>query len=111
MARILCIGADAELLRTRCAVLVQHGYEAVCSLFIEAEETLRSTPFDLIVVSAFLSDGEKARILAIVDGKTPTIMLEGLTLATDLLKRVESQLARNDGRWNRRFDDCGCERR
>jgi hypothetical protein len=94
MTRILCIGADESLLRTRCAVLAQNGYDAVCSLFSGAEGIILGTKrFDLIVVSAFLSDQEKAEVLAIVAGKTPTIVLEGLTLATELLTLVEGRLA------------------
>jgi hypothetical protein len=93
MARIFCIGADESLLRTRCAVLAREGHETVCSLFSDAEGILRSERFDLIIVSAFLSDQEKAEVLAIVDGKTPTTVLEGLTMAPELLALVESRLA------------------
>jgi hypothetical protein len=42
MTRILCIGADEGLLRTRYAVLAQVGYIAMCGLFSEAERILRS---------------------------------------------------------------------
>jgi hypothetical protein len=100
MARILCIGADESLLRTRCAVLAQNGYDAVCSLFPGAGGILRSERFDLIVASAFLSDQEKAEVLAIVDDKTPTIMLQGLTMAPELLNLVESRLAQSSIREN-----------
>jgi DNA-binding response OmpR family regulator len=95
MARILCIGADDSLLRTRCAVLAQNGHEAVCSLFPEAEAILGSERFDLIVISACLRDREKAEVLAIIDGKTPTIMLEGLTMAPELLTLVDRWLAQS----------------
>jgi hypothetical protein len=74
---------------------LQNGYGAMCSLFLGAEEILRSEHFDLIVVSAFLRDQEKAEVLAIVDGKTPTIMLEGLTMAPELLTLVKSQLTQS----------------
>lgn len=79
------------MLRTRCDVLAQEGHEAVYSLFLDAEGILSSERFDLVVVSALLSDEEKAEILLIVDGKTPTIMLEGLTMARDLLTLVTGQ--------------------
>jgi hypothetical protein len=95
MARILCIGADESLLRTRCAVLAHEGYDAVCTLFSDAEGILRSKRFDLIVVSAFLSDQEKAGVLAIIDGQTPTIVLEGVMLAPELLTLVKSRLVRS----------------
>jgi hypothetical protein len=95
MSRILCIGVDESLLRTRCAVLARIGHEALCTLFADAEGILRSERFDLIVVSAFLNAEEKAELIAIVDGKTPTIVLEGLTMAPELLTLVESRLAQS----------------
>jgi hypothetical protein len=92
MTRILCIGADESLLRARCAVLARNRHKAVCGMFSDAEGILRSERFDLIVVSAFLSAQEKAEVLAIIDGKTPTIMLEGLTLAIELMTLVDRWL-------------------
>jgi hypothetical protein len=80
--------------------LAQNGYDAVSSLFLEAEGILGSERFDLIVVSAFLSDQEKAEVLAIDDGMTPTIMLQGLTMAAELLTLVESRLPQSSIREN-----------
>jgi hypothetical protein len=90
--RLLCVGKDIDLLRTRCAVLHQSGYFAESATVQEAEILLRTEEFDLIVVSAFLDEGEKDRILAAA-GKTHTLVLRGLVLAPELLVEVERRLA------------------
>jgi len=90
--RVLCVGKDLDLLRTRCAVLNQSGYDAQSATVPEAELLLLTEEFDLIIVSAFLDDSEKDRILSAA-GKTPTLMLRGLTLAPKLLVEVERMLA------------------
>jgi hypothetical protein len=72
----------------------------LCAVYSQTPRGLRAERFDLIVVSAFLSDQEKAEVLAIDDGKTPTIMLEGLTMASKLLTLVESRLAQSSIREN-----------
>ncbi len=53
-ARILCIGKDSGLLRSRCAVLTHAGYHAEAVMFAEAESLLRTAEFDLIILSAIL---------------------------------------------------------
>jgi DNA-binding response OmpR family regulator len=92
--RLLCVGKDIALLRTRCAVLRQSGYDAQSATVPEAELLLLTEKFDLIIVSAFLDDSEKGRILAAA-GTMPTLMLRGLTLAPDLLVEVERRLSEN----------------
>jgi DNA-binding response OmpR family regulator len=72
LARLLCVGRELELLKTRCAVLSQSGYDAIPATLPEAETLLRREQFDLIVVSAWLSEWERGRILAAA-GKTPRI--------------------------------------
>jgi hypothetical protein len=86
--RLLCVGKDLVLLRTRCAVLSQSGYDAQSASVPEARILLRTEGFDLIIVSAFLGEWEKGCILSAA-GKMPTLMLRGLTLAPDLLVEVE----------------------
>ena len=85
--RLLCVGKDPDLLRTRCAVLSQSGYDARSATVAEAELLLRTDQFDLVIVSAFLDEGEKDRILT-APGKMTTLMLRGLTLAPELLGEV-----------------------
>jgi hypothetical protein len=90
--RLLCVGKDLNLLRTRCAVLNQSGYDAQSAPVSEAELLLLTEKFDLIIVSAFLDDSEKGRILSAA-GEMPTLLLHGLTLAPELLVEVERMLA------------------
>jgi hypothetical protein len=90
--RLLCVGKDLDLLRTRCAVLSQSGYDARSATVPEAENLLRTEEFDLIVVSAFLDEWEKGRVLSAA-GKVPTLVLRGLTLAPELLVEVGRMVA------------------
>jgi hypothetical protein len=87
LARLLCVGRELELLKTRCAVLSQSGYDAIPATLPEAETLLCREQFDLIVVSAWLSEWERGRILAAA-GKTPRYVLTELTLADELLGEV-----------------------
>jgi DNA-binding response OmpR family regulator len=91
MPRLLCVGNDPELLQTRCAVLNHAGYNTQAVVLEEAESLMRMSEFDLAVVSAWLSDEEKGRILSAA-GETPILVLTGLTLAKDLLANVERML-------------------
>jgi hypothetical protein len=95
--RMLCVGKDLDLLRTRCAVLNQSGYDAQLATVPEAEGLLSTEEFGLIIVSAFLDDEEKGRILSAA-GKMPALLLRGLTLAPELLIEVERMLAETRSR-------------
>jgi hypothetical protein len=57
----------------------------------EAEGLLRSQEFDLLIVSAWLSERETAKILTTA-GKTPALVLTELTHAEKLLAEVERLL-------------------
>ena len=70
LARLLCVGRELELLQTRCAVLSYSGYDAIPATMPEAETLLHTGQFDLVVVSAWLSEWERGRILGAA-GKTP----------------------------------------
>ena len=91
--RILCVGNDADLLRTRCAVLERSGYDARPSLYPDALDLLRKEQFDLAIVSFFLDEQAKVYIRELVGGRTPIITLEGLTLAPELLSLIGQHLA------------------
>ena len=95
-ARLLCVGTDLELMETRCAVLSKSGYDAQSATISDAEILLRREEFDLIIVSAWLSDSERYRVLAAA-GSTPTYVMEGLTLASELLAEVERLLQSHAG--------------
>jgi hypothetical protein len=90
--RLLCVGKDPALLRTRCEVLNQSGYAAQSATVPEAQILLRIEEFNLIIVSAFLDEWEKDCVRSAA-GKMPTLMLRELILAPDLLAEVERILA------------------
>ena len=91
--RLLCVGSDVGHLKTRCAVLVSVGYTARSVTVPEAETLLQTDEFDLVIISAWLEERERSRIVAAV-GKTPTLVLTQLTFADDLLSQVEQVLNR-----------------
>ncbi len=74
--RLLCVGKDPALLRTRCAVLSQSGYDAKPATVPEAQSLLRTEKFDLIIISALLDEWEKGRILTAA-GTMPTLVCAG----------------------------------
>jgi hypothetical protein len=91
--RVLCVGSDVGHLKTRCDVLVSVGYIARSVTVSGAETLLQTDEFDLVIVSAWLEEWERSRILAAA-GKTPTLVLTQLTFADDLLVQVEQMLGR-----------------
>jgi DNA-binding response OmpR family regulator len=93
-ARILCIGKDPGLLRSRCAVLGHAGYDAQAVMFADAESLLRTAEFDLIILSAILSAEERDYISAFIGGTVPIVALKKLTFASELLAEVEHRLQR-----------------
>ena len=91
-ARIVCIGKDPGLLRSRCAVLAHGGYDAQAVMFAEAENRLRTGSFDLIILSAILNDEERRQIIAQVGDPTRILILKKLIFASELLAEVERRL-------------------
>src|SRR5580698_2931342 len=92
-ARILCIGKDSGLLRSRCAVLKHAGYDAQAVIFGEAESLLRTADFDLLVLSAILRDEEKDHIAMLVGGPSLILALPKLIFASELLLEVKKRLS------------------
>ena len=92
--RILCIGKDSGLLRSRCAVLAHAGYDAQAVMFAEAEHLLQTEAFDLIILSAILSAEEKDHISAFIGDTAPILPLKKLTFASELLAEIEHRLQR-----------------
>jgi DNA-binding response OmpR family regulator len=88
---LLCAGKDSGLLKSRCAVLRYSGYDVQAATLGEAEALLHDQVYDLVIISAQLTDREEARMLSVA-GKTPTYVLDGLTLAGDLLDQVKQRL-------------------
>lgn len=91
-ARILCIGKDSGLLRSRCAVLGHGGYDAHYVMYPEAEHLLSREQFDLIILSAILSEEEKDHIRTLIGSAQPVLTLKKLVFASELLRDVEQRL-------------------
>jgi hypothetical protein len=90
-ARLLCVGKELDSLQTRCAVLSQSGYDAKSAIVAEAEILLRTEQFDLVILSAFLSQEEKSSVISAA-GETPTLALDGVTFPLELLAQVGRML-------------------
>jgi hypothetical protein len=90
-ARLLCAGHDPGLLQTRCAVLKHGGYHAQPATVADVGVLLGAQKFDLVIVSAWLDEWDKGKILAAA-GKTPTLVLTELIPAQQLLAQVERLL-------------------
>ena len=89
--RILCIEPDPSVLDSRCGILKHHGYDALAASLQLAEVLLASQRIDLIILSAMLKGEEKSRI-ASAAGKTRILVLEGLTLPSELLSLVAERV-------------------
>ena len=90
----MCVGREINLLRIRCEILTEFGYEAQAISLIEAEDLLHRDTFDLVILSASLSEQEKDRILEVIGGRMPILQLSTMLLPTELLRGVENRLAR-----------------
>ena len=90
--QILCIGKDTGLLRSRCAVLQHAGYAAKYAMFHQTHDALQEERFDLIILSAILTDPEREVVRSIAGINTPILALRKMTLASDLLAEVDSYL-------------------
>jgi DNA-binding response OmpR family regulator len=91
--RILCSGVDFSLLATRRALLDSHGYESFIATPGDVDEKIQSGRFDLVILSAMLSEEEKRRIQGEIPDGTKVLVLESLVLPKELLGMVASALA------------------
>jgi CheY-like chemotaxis protein len=92
MKKVLCVGNDMRMLSIRCEVLNRSGYSAQTSTLEDAADLIKKESFDLIIVSAFLSDANQQRVLSAA-GDTPTLVLQGIAVAPELLAAVEANLS------------------
>jgi CheY-like chemotaxis protein len=86
--RILCLGRNAELLKTRCAVLAHHGYQADAATIPEGFEQLRTEKYDLLIVSARLATENNSFLPAGI----PTVVLDGMVFPIQMLHKVADKL-------------------
>lgn len=90
--RVLCIGKDAGVLRSRVAVLEQAGYDALDVMVQDAGKLLQQERFDLIIFSAVVTEDEKEHIRSLDGNTTPILALKKLVFASELLHEVENHL-------------------
>ena len=95
-AKILCVERNLVVLESRCAVLKSSGYDAASASPQGADVVLSSRKFDLIVLSG-LREFEQHLILNVADG-ADVLVLDGLTLPSELLSLVEQRLNRHQRR-------------
>ena len=91
MKKVLCVGNDMRMLSIRCEVLNRSGYRAQTATVEDAALLIKKEAFDLIIVSAFLSDLDQQRALSAA-GDTPNLVLHGIAVAPELLAAVEAKL-------------------
>jgi hypothetical protein len=84
MQRILSVGTDPGLLKSRQAVLASQPEDV--------DETLRSGTFDLVILSMMLSEEETRRIQASLPAGTRPLVLDKFVWPKDLLHLVAEAL-------------------
>jgi DNA-binding response OmpR family regulator len=90
--RLLTVGIDVDLLATRQALLVSRGYDCLLATPEDVDEKLQSGPFDLVILSAMLSQEEKRQIQAKLPDGTRPLVLETLVMPKELLRMVAEAL-------------------
>jgi len=90
--RVLTIGPDVELLTTRQALLASRGYDSVIATPEDFEEALRSGSFDLVILSATLTQEERYHIQARLPANTRCLVLEALVWPGELAGIVAEAL-------------------
>ncbi len=91
--RILSVGTDLGLLKTRRAVLDSCGYDSATATPEDFEEKLRFSSFDLVILSMMLSDQQKRDIQAKLPTGTRSLVLETMVRPDELLSMVAEALA------------------
>jgi DNA-binding response OmpR family regulator len=94
--RVLTVGTDVGMLATRQALLVSRGYDSLIATPEDLDEKLRSANFDLVILSAMLSQKERGQILAELPAGTRPLVLETLVWPNDLLRMVAEALGDNE---------------
>jgi hypothetical protein len=91
--RVLAVGTDVGLLKTRRALLVSGGYDSVIATPEDCDEKLQSGGFDLIILSMLLSENEQRDIQAKLPIGTRTLVLKTLVRPDEFLRMVAEALA------------------
>ena len=86
--QILCVENDPAVRRTRCSVLRESGCNARAATSLQAEFLLHGQTFDLVILSAALSDSERARLTKAAGPNVRFLELSGFTEPATLLSEV-----------------------
>jgi DNA-binding response OmpR family regulator len=73
-------------------LLTSRGYDSLIVTPKEFDEKLRSDRFDLVILSAMLSQGERCHIQSELPASTRPLVLETLVWPDDLLRLVGEAL-------------------
>jgi DNA-binding response OmpR family regulator len=92
MQRVLSVGIDPGLLKSRQALLASGGYDSVIATSEDVDEKLRSGTFDLVILSVMLSEEEKRLVQAKLHAGTRLLVLETFVWPNDLLRMVADAL-------------------
>lgn len=87
--RILCVGEDATLLASRCAVLSHGGYCADFALLQEAKNRMSERHYDVVILSTHTTREEKDYVMADAPPAVRLLEIERLTAPKALLASVE----------------------
>src|SRR5882757_3087502 len=95
--RVLCVvkGPYHVAVETRCSILKNAGYDARAAWLEEAQALLRGQTFDLVILSAILSDEEIGLITTAAGRKTQIMILSGFVWPSALLAEVAERLRRS----------------
>ena|ERR1700761_2586568 len=91
--RILCIGKDSGVLRSRCDLLESAGFTAESFIYPDGMERLQQEQFDLILLSAILSEEERNEIRTIVGTAAPILVVPKTIMASSLLAEIDQVFA------------------
>jgi hypothetical protein len=87
--RILCIGKDSGVLRSRCDLLESAGFTAESFIFPEGMTRLQQEHFDLILLSAILTEEERNEIRTLIGTTTPVLVVPKTIMASSLLAEID----------------------
>jgi DNA-binding response OmpR family regulator len=91
--RVLCVGLDADFLKTRQALLSASGYDSATARPPDVDEKLLSGSFDLVILSVMLSEEEKHHIQSQIPAGTRVLVLRTLVWPKELLTLVADALS------------------
>jgi PleD family two-component response regulator len=91
--RILSVGTDLNLLATRHSLLASRGYDPLIATPDDVDEKLQANRFDLVILSAMLSEEDKRRIQAELPAGTRLIVLRTIVWPDELLRMLAEAFA------------------